>query len=237
MSNFKQFPRKIKYLEVISRALLLILPFSIVFVQTCSSEYEFYVFYKNIIPIVWVFPLLLAIVLEIVSISLQKKSNLLVKQSLRNFLKLLLLMAFISGLTAILLYAPCGSRIKARDARIVADISQARTIMVSVYENNGNYDNFNCEYGDMFVICQDIDRMYEKKPLIGIRDWYAKDRKQPIIIHDAPSNSQAVCIYSPLNIKKNYWYCADSSGRVETTEVNPNSPGYCIEGENAVCPQ
>jgi len=236
MISSQQLPRKIKHLEVISKVLLLILPLSVIFAQICGDQYKFYVFYKNITPLVWLFPLLLAIALKIISILLQKKNSLPINRSIRNFLKLLLLMAFISGLIGILLSSPCGSTEKAKDARIQADLYQAKHIMDSIYEIYGNYDNFNCEYGVIAVICQDVNTLRKKKPLIGIESWYAENGNKPIITHDTRNNSQAVCIYSSLNVKKDYWYCVDNLGRARTTEIDPGSSGYCIEGKSAVCP-
>jgi len=233
MISSQQLPRKIKHLEVISKALLLILPLSVIFSQICGNEYKFYILYKNITPLIWLFLLLLAIVLKIISISLQKKSSLPINQSIRNFLKLLLPIIFLSGLLGAFFSSPCTS---AKDARIKSTLSQAKIMMDSIYEIDNNYDNFNCEYEIMTLICQDISQLLRKNPLIGIESWYTKNERKPVIIHDTRSNSQAVCIYSPLNTKENYWYCVDSSGRTRETEINPDSLGYCVEGESAVCP-
>lgn len=117
---------------------------------------------------------------------------------------------------------------RCEECRIISDIGQARAVMTYLYQNVGNYDNFNCNHQDMKALCGDIDINFGKE-----------DGKEPIITHDALINSQAVCIYSPLNQKRNDWYCADSSGfkgRAGYTEINPDSLGYCVEGQSAVCP-
>lgn len=112
-----------------------------------------------------------------------------------------------------------------KDSRIISAISTARTEMAYVGRNDGNYDNFTCSYEEMIQVCQEIDVNYGED-----------NDKEPIIAHDLPVDSHAACIYTPLNIKKNYWYCADSTGAAGYAQINPGSPGYCIEGKSAICP-
>lgn len=118
----------------------------------------------------------------------------------------------------------CGVPGKPKEIRIISPIGQARLVMLSLYKETGNYDRFDCNYKSMVYICQEIDSNYG--PVDG---------KQPTIIHDSPADSQATCIYSPLS-QKQYWYCADSRGHAGYTSTNPGGPGYCVEGESAVCP-
>lgn len=121
-----------------------------------------------------------------------------------------------------------GPYVSPRDSRIVSAIAQARAVISYVYVNEGNYDNFHCGHEEMKAqaLCERIDENYGPK-----------DNKEPIIAHDTVDNSQAACIYSPLNTKKRYWYCAHTKeGREGYTSIDPGSPGYCVEGESAVCP-
>lgn len=113
-----------------------------------------------------------------------------------------------------------------KDASIVLDIAQMKMAMLNIYEKDGNYDNFTCKHKEIKAFCRDIDKNYGENP---------------IIVHGSTHNSQTACVYSPLIYAKNYWYCADSSNKINIdmggyTEINPNSPGYCLEGKNAVCP-
>ena len=119
----------------------------------------------------------------------------------------------------------------ARDYHILKNVNQAKIVMIGMNVDEGNYDNFNCDYEDMRTLCKQIDISYGPQ-----------NDQEPVIVHDAVNNSQAACIYSPLNKekgwfkKKNFWYCADSEGHAGFTSIDPGSPGYCVEGESAVCP-
>lgn len=116
---------------------------------------------------------------------------------------------------------------KAPDARIVSAISQARTVMTYLYNKEGNYDDFNCEHEEMIALCQEIDVNYGPD-----------DDAEPIIAHDAPDNSRAACIYSPLNTTiggEKKWYCADSLGYAGATTTDPGTAGCSMTG-GAVCP-
>jgi len=119
---------------------------------------------------------------------------------------------------------------KARDSRIMAAISRARTVMDSIQANNGNYDTFDCMQEDMTYLCQEIKNNY------GDGEF------------DVPNIAKimdGVCIYSPLNkteekslgFKKIYfWYCADSKGYAGRTSIDPGGHGYCVDGQSTVCP-
>lgn len=108
----------------------------------------------------------------------------------------------------------------ARDARIISALSQARTVMTYIGANDGHYDNFTCQQEDMRALCDEI----------------ASNNGWTTIAHDAESDSQEACIYSPLNAQPNYWYCADSLGYAGATAIFPGGTGYCVDGESAKCP-
>jgi len=109
---------------------------------------------------------------------------------------------------------------RARDSRIVASIGSARTVMVVVRADEQNYDNFNCTRPDIVSVCREIENN-------GGEVTIAKDRQ---------INSQAACMYSPLNAKSNYWYCIDSQLKAGFTTIDPGSLRYCVDGKTAVCP-
>lgn len=133
-----------------------------------------------------------------------------------------------------------------KDADIIKAIGQSRSVMRSIYYDYNNYQNFTCNNNDMIALCTEIDASY------GL-----KNGAEPIIAHDSANNSQAVCIYSPIEGKpsfirwkgfwynlwydyrhhnQKYWYCADSTGTMGFTTIDPRKHGYCVEGKSAVCP-
>lgn len=118
------------------------------------------------------------------------------------------------------------------NSRIISAISQARTVMTWLHSEKGHLDDFACEHKEMISLCEEIDNNYKET-----------DGKVPFIIHDKLVNAQKACIYSPMNWRDNYWYCADNEreGRLGYTEggfveINPATEGYCVEGESADCP-
>lgn len=129
------------------------------------------------------------------------------------------------GVVALFSFAGCSR--KARDSRIFSAISQSRTVMDYIYEQEGHYNNFDCTHQDIAYLCEAIDA---NKGL--------KDGKEPIIARDGSINFQQVCIYSAAEEKEGYWICADSGEqwRVGWTNINPASSGFCVDGESAVCP-
>lgn len=230
MTFFKTMPRKIKFLEILSRVLVLLFCFLIVTRDFIYCEFgEIYIGGRGITSGFIFFFLGLGLVIWVLSLFSQKRRNLSVKESRSSFLKFLLICLPVSLLLAVLFTIPCGSTKKAKDSRIISAISQSRIIMEEIYNQDENFDYFTCGYKKMVDICREIDKNYGKE-----------DDKEPIIVHDTPNNSQAVCIYSPLNSRdnfwENYWYCADSEGHADFTEISPANPGYCVKGESAVCP-
>jgi len=141
-----------------------------------------------------------------------------------TLIELLVVIAIIGILASIVLVSFPGATKKAKDSRIVSAIAQARTIMAYVNANDGNYDNFDCDHPDMVKICAEIANNH---PVKGTN---------PTIAKNAASNSSAACIFSKLNAKDNYWYCADSSGVAGYTETPPDGTGYCVDGVSANCP-
>lgn len=109
---------------------------------------------------------------------------------------------------------------KRKDAKIVSAIAQSRVVMEIIYDEDGNYDNFNCSNEDMKVLCATVS---DNEGIMNI-------------VHDTERNSQNVCMYSPLNSKPNYWYCTHM-GAAGFTEIDPESNGYCVEGSSTICPE
>ncbi|MDP2950968.1 MAG: type II secretion system protein [bacterium] len=146
------------------------------------------------------------------------------KQTGFTLIELLVVIAIIGILASIVLVSFPGAQKKAKDARIVSAIAQARTIMTYEEANVGSYDTFLCTATDMVSICAEVASNH---PTSGTN---------PTITKNATSNSTASCIYSALNQKATYWYCADSTGKAGFTTTNPGGAGFCVGTTSAVCP-
>lgn len=102
------------------------------------------------------------------------------------------------------------ARAKAKDARIMADMSQIRAMAELIYDDEGSYANVRCSYknttsySDVKTICEDIKNQIGIKPVI----YQSRDR---------------YCAYSSLNEEGSY-YCIDSTGKAIKTF---DAPSYC----------
>jgi hypothetical protein len=120
---------------------------------------------------------------------------------------------------------------KAKDSRIIVAIGESvKVVMPHVYAQYGSFDDFNCGYREVMGVCREVDYNYGRT-----------DGKEPTITHDVLTNSQAACIYSPLNkesgwFKKKHYYCGDSIGHLGYTSIDPGTNGYCVDGKSATCP-
>ena len=137
-------------------------------------------------------------------------------------------------LTAVFIFDGSTPDVSHGDTRIISSIEHAKTTMTNIYVAEGNYDSFGCDHKEVVLYCQEISKNYYGNE--------SKDDRMPVVAHDAPINSQAACIYSPLSRKsgwlkkKNIWYCIDSAGHAGYTLIDPGSTGYCVNGKSAVCP-
>jgi len=117
-----------------------------------------------------------------------------------TLIELLVVIAIIGILASIVLVSfPTASK-KAQDSRIVAAISQARTVMTYVYSNDGNYTGFTktTPAEDMAALKAELDAK------AGAANWQ---------IYTITTTGSAACIYAKLTAKADYYYCADSTGK------------------------
>ena len=105
---------------------------------------------------------------------------------------------------------------RTKDAKIMADMYQMRTIAEMIYFDYGNYWNVNCNYGNMKVLCQDIKKQVGTLP----------------VIH---RSSKKYCFYTKLN-ELGAYYCIDSETGDIKTYINPGQTGYCT-GVTFTCPK
>lgn len=107
------------------------------------------------------------------------------------------------------------ARNKASDARIMADMSQMRTVAEMISDFGEGYQDLSCQHDDnMRIICQDIKEQIGSYPVI---------RKSQL----------DYCAYVKLNEPRAY-YCVDGSGRALKTYMNPES--YCNSNNDFNCP-
>ena len=137
-----------------------------------------------------------------------------------TLIELLVVIAIIGILASIVLVSFPGATNKAKDARIISAISQARTVMTYIYATDGDYDNL--------AASADLDALETEATNNG---------GTLNVVVDAAADSTAACMYSVLNVGAGtVWYCTDSRGLAGNTAINPSGAGYCVVNTTAVCP-
>lgn len=237
MPFFPDLPKPLRYLELASRFFSLLFLAGIVI--TILTPCEFYLFYVVVTKYIWALPLFLAIFFELLCVYIQNKKGLYPELYFIRFGKLLLFFLLIILLINIFTLGSRTSKLEKRDKEIKNYFSQAQKKMEEIHKSEGDYDSFSCDNQSIQDTCYNIDRMYTRPPLLGVicQDYYSVDEKEPLIVHDRAADSQGACIFTPLNQKGNLWYCLDSSGKKVETDTNPATPGFCIDGESAQCPE
>ncbi len=130
-----------------------------------------------------------------------------------TLIELLVVIAIIGILSSIVLVALRGARNKARDARIISDLSQIRSLAEVVYD--GDYDALRAN-ADYATLIADL----------GTQGGTATLATQ--------AGQAAYCAFSTLNQTGQY-FCADSTGRALQTGTNPGT-ALCLSGTSYVCP-
>lgn len=134
----------------------------------------------------------------------------------------MIIIPIIGILASIVLVSFPGATKKAQDARIISAIGQTRVVMIYIYSKENSYNGFGCNQEDMKELCREIR---ENSP----------EGDSPVI----EQSKGGACIYSKLNSKEDYWYCADSSGVAgfidsSGTKPAPGDLGFC-DGNTFVC--
>ena len=137
-----------------------------------------------------------------------------------TLIELLVVIAIIGILASIVLVSFPGATKKAKDTRIISAIGQARTVMTYVYANDGDYDAFSCSHTDMVTLCAEVANNHPTKGTNPTTAIYPS------------SDSSVACMYSLLNAKADYWYCADTTGRADfiTSDPGPTCGGASNNG-------
>ena len=136
-----------------------------------------------------------------------------------TLIELLVVIAIIGILASVVLIGFPNATKKAKDSRIISAIGQARTIMTYIGANEGTYVDFDEEHTDMTTLWAEIT---------------ANNSDGTEGIHGG-TEPQGACIWSQLNAKADYWYCADSTGVAGFAVTNPGAAALC-DGTTFVCP-
>ncbi len=117
--------------------------------------------------------------------------------------------------SSIVLVSLGGAREKAKDARIMADMSQLRSVIeIYYYDREEGFTGVNCFSTELSSICSDIKKYAGEIPTIK-------------------SSAENYCLYVKLPSKGYYCLSNTSSGR--GTTIFPGKSGYC-DGITFSCP-
>jgi len=139
-----------------------------------------------------------------------------------TLIELLVVIAIIGILASVVLIGFPNATRKAKDSRVIAAIGQARTIMTYIGANDGSYAAFTATHVDMGTLWAEIT--VNNPDGVGTFEG----------IHGG-TEPEGACIWSQLNAKDNYWYCASSDGRAGFAASNPGDATFC-DGTTFVCP-
>jgi hypothetical protein len=111
-----------------------------------------------------------------------------------------------------------GAQLRAKDARIMADMAQMRMVAEMINVDEGGYKNLSCNYQKYIetkTLCDDIKELSGRPIIHSARNQY--------------------CIYAKLN-EPGAYFCIDNIGNVQKTYINPGSKNYC-NGKTFICPR
>ena len=138
-----------------------------------------------------------------------------------TLIELLVVIAIIGLLASIVLVSLGGARNRAKDARVIAEMSQIRATAEMIYSSDGDFDNVVCTQADMKPLCDDIA---------------VQTGGTALTIGKPATPALKYCAYVKLLSLKDTvanYYCVDSTGMAKETVTNPSTtrPGTLY-----VCP-
>lgn len=150
-----------------------------------------------------------------------------------TLIELLVVIAIIGILAAIVLVSLTGARKKAKDARVIAAMSQMRTKAELIYNLEGAYNlggtgnnGLDCDYDpEMTSLCDDIKANLD-------------DATESAVSPTFETDADEYCVWSHLNVDRGGspdYYCIDSTGKAVQTTTDPSSTGNC-DGVTFTCP-
>lgn len=117
------------------------------------------------------------------------------------------------AMASIVLVSMGGAREKAKEARIMADISQLRT-SIEIYYYDQGFSGVNCSSAKLSSICSDIKEYAGEMPTIK-------------------SSTKNYCLY--VKLPSGEYYCLTDTFSGRKTTIFPGGPGYC-DGITFSCP-
>jgi len=152
-----------------------------------------------------------------------------------TLIELLVVIAIIGILAGIVLVSLGGARTRAKDARIISDMSQLRTTAEIYYSSDGNYARV--KIGD-----DDVDKLIADITAQGSALTIARNNAD--VECDGTSTTgfavgSCYCAYVKLNAPADdTWYCVDGPGMAaEQTTTDPSTT--CkggVAGNSTTCP-
>jgi len=130
---------KIKRLEVISKILLIVFCLFNLYYSQYRPGWEIVCLGNQINGLILAFPLLVAIILEVIAFSKQKKHSLPTRESIKSFSKFLIFSLLFFFISSIIFCSLCGHRGKAEDARRMSDLAHIRDVQKQFYTEKGRY--------------------------------------------------------------------------------------------------
>jgi len=162
----------------------------------------------------YVFSIFLGLIGGVIAWAVNKDRN--PKKAVR-FIVISLVFPLIYGigiLSSTVLVSLGSSKVKAKDAGVMASMNQIRVLAEMEFDIKGTYVGVNCANPQLISICNAI------KNYVGVEP----------IFH---SSQNSYCVYSKLS-SKNY-SCVDNQSSVRQKSINPGGIGYC-DGSTFICP-
>lgn len=135
-----------------------------------------------------------------------------------TLIELLVVIAIIGILASVVLISFPGASKQAKDSRVISAISQARTVMTYVCNNEG-CGAFTSTHDDMKTLWKEIERNFGDNE---IDTDTTKDRG----IYGKAGTTDSACIWAELNSKSKGYYCADMTGMAGSTTTDFTAT-YC----------
>lgn len=110
------------------------------------------------------------------------------------------------------------ARLKSKNARIISEMSQLRSVAELIYSEKEGFANLEIENEHVSKINEDIVGQGSK------------------LIIEKASDGSGYCAYAPLvDYSEPVWHCIDADGQAITTTIDPGSGGNC-DGTTFHCP-
>jgi len=139
-----------------------------------------------------------------------------------TLIELLVVIAIIGVLAAIVLVSVTGATKKAKDARIIADLSQVRSQAALIYSDNGSYAS-TCNAAHLLNTSANpyATALAKLQKDIETQQNQASSTSGTNAQLVCYAGSEKYCVAAKLVYKSNKWYCVDAEGYAG--EVNSTS--------------